>query len=131
MYEDIDHSTVLVRDYIRNTPARFEANEEEIRKLELETQDLLHLIEFKDLDIQRGFRIYKELQSVRQRRRELKEENELLQPVVKTLKDIESKTYELDKAIGQIRKCKVNQNKRVYTFKIRKDLGEIWDGETI
>src|SRR5699024_8473561 len=99
--------------------------------LDLETQDLMHLMEFKDLDIQRGFKIYKELQLIRKKRRELKNENELLLPAIKICDELNKKSHELDRAIGKIRKIKSAQNNRQYHFRIRKDLESVWDGGSI
>lgn len=130
MFKDVEKDITIVRDCIKCVPERFKTNNEELTKLDLEAQDLLHLIEFKNLDVQRGYKVYKELQKIKQRRRELKNENELLQPVVKTLEGMADKTHELDRAIGRIRKVKSNQDKRVYTFKVRKDLKKVWSGGT-
>ena len=124
MYDDIEQTITLIRDSIRDLPERYEENHDEIGKLDQEQQDLLHLAEFKDLDVRRGFRVYKELQKVRKRRRELKNENELIAPVVDILKGYGKRLDELNRAIGTIRNKKKLQKDRHYTFKVRKDLGE-------
>jgi len=124
LYDDIEQTIITVRNAIRDLPERYKANHDEIGKLDQETQDLLHLAEFKDLDVRRGFRMYKELQKVRKRRRELKNENELIAPVIDIFKEYSKRLDELNRAIGTIRNKKKLQKDRHYTFKVRKDLGE-------
>lgn len=121
---DIEQTITLIRDSIRDLPDRYKANHDEIGKLDQETQDLLHFAEFRKLDIQRGFNFYKETQEVRVRRRELKNENELIAPVIDILVDYKKRLDELNRAIGAIRNKKKLQKDRHYTFKVRKDLGE-------
>jgi len=121
---DIEQTITLIRDSIRDLPERYEENHDEIGKLDQEQQDLLHFAEFKRLDIQRGFDFYKETKKLRVRRRELKNENELIAPVVDILTDYKKRLDELNRAIGAIRNKKKLQKDRHYTFKVRKDLGE-------
>lgn len=128
MPQEVEQVVISIRDNIKDIPNRFKANEEAINELDLETQDLMHLMEFRDLDIQRGFKIYKELQLIRKKRRELKNENELLLPAIKVCGELNKKSHELDRAIGKIRKIKSAQNNRQYHFRIRKDLESVWDG---
>ncbi len=58
---------------------KYDENYEQIKKLEGETQDLLHKLEFNErLRLYEGFYIAKRLHEIRKIRRQLKNENETL-----------------------------------------------------
>lgn len=126
MFHDIEETAAFIRNAIRDIPARYKQNEELIRKLEQETQDLLHFIELKNLNAMEGYKAYKDLQRVRKERREIKNENELLAPIVDTLQGMKNKLSDLDRGVGEIRKIKTSQSQRQYSFRIRQDLDEIF-----
>jgi hypothetical protein len=62
-------------DYINQ---QYESNYELINELDKQLCDIQHTIEFTALDIQRGYKLAKQLQDIRKRRRIAKDENELL-----------------------------------------------------
>lgn len=126
MYHDIEDTATFIRNAIRDIPSRYKQNEEMLRKLDQETQDLLHFIELKNLNAMEGYKAYKDLQRVRKERREIKNENELLAPIVDTLHGMKNKLSDLDHGIGKIRKVKTSQSQRRYSFRIRQDLDEIF-----
>lgn len=82
---------------------------EELRRVDRELSDLEHFIEFTDLDIRRGFKAYKKLQTLRQTRRELKRRLKLakeinsqnidpnvIKSVISYLKNVNYRPRELD-----------------------------------
>lgn len=122
---DIEKTIVVMRNAIKDFPTRYKHNEKMIKKLEQETQDLLHLIELKDLDVYKGFTVYKQLQEVRKERRELKDENDLLRQVEGELRKMQKYVPKLNEGLGDIRKSKIYKTNRKYNFRIRKDLEEL------
>jgi len=122
---EIEQTTILIRDAIRDIPKQYNANAERIRELEKERIDLLHLIEFVDLNAREGYKVYKELQSLQKERRKMKDENELLKHVIQSFSNMKGQIKHLDKAIGDIRNEKINLDKRSYRCRSRKDLEKI------
>lgn len=57
---------------------QYERNHDRIDKLEKRQVDLYHEIEFTPLDIQRGYKLAKQLQDIRKERRKAKDENEIM-----------------------------------------------------
>lgn len=62
-------------DYITKT---FPENQAKLEELHKQEEDLWHLIEFTPLDVQRGYRLAKQLQDVRIQRRVIKDEQEVM-----------------------------------------------------
>jgi len=122
---EIEQTTILIRDAIRDIPKQYNANAERIRELEKERIDLLHLIELVDLNAREGYKVYKELQSLQKERRKMKDENELLKHVIQSFSNMKGQIKHLDKAIGDIRNEKINLDKRSYRCRSRKDLEKI------
>lgn len=122
---EIEQTTILIRDAIRDVPKQYNANAERIRELEKERIDLLHLIELVDLNAREGYKVYKELQSLQKERRKMKDENELLKHVIQSFSNMKGQIKHLDKAIGDIRNEKINLDKRSYRCRSRKDLEKI------
>ncbi|WP_339179276.1 hypothetical protein [Oceanobacillus sp. FSL W7-1293] len=122
---EIEQTTILIRDAIRDIPKQYNMNAERIRALEKERIDLLHLIELVDLNAREGYKVYKELQSLQKERRKLKDENELLKHVKQSFSNMKGQLKHLDKAIGDIRNEKINLDKRSYRCRSRKDLEKI------
>lgn len=67
---------------VREMVSRYDADREELSRLENEMQDLLHYMEMsKNKNANEGFKLYKKLREVRKQRRIRKNEIELLRPV--------------------------------------------------
>ena len=62
-------------DYITK---QFEANYKLIGELDKQLCDLQHEIEFTPFDVQRGYKLAKQVQDLRRQRREAKDDNEVL-----------------------------------------------------
>lgn len=120
---DIEGAIKSVREVYVNAPRRYEHLEKELKKLDMETQDLLHLMELKDLDLYKGFTTYKDLQRVRQERRKVKDEMELLEPVLELNKYASKPTEKIiNKHLGEVRKVVLRQQNRTYNMRVRDDL---------
>ncbi|MDO6451743.1 hypothetical protein [Oceanobacillus profundus] len=125
---DIEQTAVIIRDAIRDIPKRYSQNLDDIKRLEKERIDLLHLIELVDLNARDGFKVYKELQKVQRERRKLKDENEELKHLVPDLTNMKNKVDKFNQSIGAIRKTKTNREGRSYRCRARKDLENIING---
>ncbi|MHB1651405.1 MAG: hypothetical protein ACYCVD_02875 [Desulfitobacteriaceae bacterium] len=95
---------------------------DDLKQCEQEIQDLLHEIEFTKFDVFRGYKLCKQLQEVRQRRRKLKETME----VVRHLKDFLDANKQLKislfKVLTGMEKTEERQEQRMYTPRIRTDI---------
>lgn len=122
MIHDVEETAVFIRDAIENVPKQLNANKEEIAQLENEIQDLLHILEFTKFNASEGYKLSKQLQTARQERRKLKNENELLSGLCKIFVKIKPQINNLNAVIGDIRNFKETQSKRTYRCRVRKDL---------
>lgn len=76
----IDDAESILRN-IEYILTAYPANYNQIGELDKELCDIQHMIEFTPIDIQRGFRFAKQTKEARVKRRQLKDENELLKPL--------------------------------------------------
>ncbi|MBM7598175.1 archaellum component FlaC [Virgibacillus halotolerans] len=127
IFDDIEKSFTLFRDVIKQFPDRHGHNIQEVSRLDREQQDLLHLIEFIPMNAYQGWNTTQRIKHVRRDRRKVKEETELLEPIIPLLKKYRQQLTEMDKVIGEIRKVKKRQENRQYTCKGDKSLQENFD----
>lgn len=122
---EIIQALQAVRDVYINYPKRYETAKEQIKRCELEIEDLEHLMEFTNLNASQGFDMYKQMQKARRERRKLKDELELLE-IAKRLNNIGKPNEKvLNQAIGDLRKKVEQQNDRCYSMRVRHDLQEL------
>jgi len=93
-----------------------------IQLCESETQDLLHEIELTKFDVQRGYRLCKQLQEIRQRRRQLKDTVELLRNIKDFLDCNKQLKISLFKTLTSMERAEENQECRKYTPRVRTDI---------
>lgn len=122
---NVEQALSSVRDVFVNYPKRIEHNEEALKKVELEIQDLLHLIELTNFNASKGYRLAKELQKARQRRRAIKDELETLEPIREFIKYTKPTEKNISKTIGEVRKVKNVHGTRTYKLKVRTDIQEV------
>ncbi|MBU5342300.1 hypothetical protein [Caldifermentibacillus hisashii] len=119
---DIEQALESVRLIYVNLPKRYDEVKREIKQSELEIEDLEHVLEFSNFNASDGYKLAKELKEVRQRRRTLKNELELLE-VIKRLNSFpKPQEKHISQAIGDIRKTLQIQKERCYSMRIRHDL---------
>ena len=119
-------------EYGKKIRVRYETNKEGIKKAQEETQDLLHLIELNDYDKKEKLYLYEELRKCRQRRREMKKENERLYGIYKALEEVKflnNKEHnrfkgKLGEEKGNIKEIIRTQEERDYYPRVRTDLSE-------
>lgn len=102
-------------DYINK--ARVENNEMQ-SELDKQLRDLLHLLEFTPIDIQRGYRLAKQIQDVCRRRRMVKDEHEQLRILHENAIATPTGTkftVDLTRQLGNTKKRVTQLENRVYT----------------
>lgn len=113
-----------------NTTRKYDENYEAIGKLDLEQQDILHEIELAELqDQDRGYSLYVELREIRRNRRKLRDENELLKPLVDLFRENEKFRQRVYKTCALIREIERQQDERKYIPRVRDDLTICQDQE--
>jgi hypothetical protein len=86
------------------------------------TLDLLHEIELIKFDIQHGYKLCKQLQEVRLRRRKLKDTVELLRSIKDFLDCNKQLKINLYKTLVSMEHVEENHGQRVYTPRVRTDI---------
>lgn len=125
IFEDIEETLATLRDIVVELPKRYEMNEQMIKKLDDECNDIAHYMEFCDLDAAKGYQAYKDMQKLRKERRLLKNENELIDPAISLLKELNKFDQRLNFSIGKVRKVKEVHGVRRYRVRVRQDLDEM------
>ena len=90
-------------------------------KLDNLIQDLLHYVEFSELDVVRAHSVYKKLKDARIERRLVKEEYESNEIAWEVLKPLKQKMNEISKAQGKCNKIESKLFHKVYTQKAQKE----------
>lgn len=124
LYQDIEQTTMLLRSIIFDLPKAYEGNKLTIELCEKEIIDIEHVIELTTFNASRGYSLAKDIKEVRIRRRELKDQNELLSPLVEVVQRMRGFQNDLNKAIGDIRRIKQKHENRSYKMRVREDLQE-------
>ncbi|WP_162632643.1 hypothetical protein [Paraliobacillus zengyii] len=122
LFTDVEQTAVMIRNAVRDVPDRMNENKRELDLINQEIQDLLHVIEFSSFNASDGYRLSKELKIAREKRRKLKNDLELLEPLTTVLKKFRNNLQEVNKVVGDIRKAKALQQSRVYKCRVREDL---------
>lgn len=89
-------------------------NEEHIDYCDNKQQDLLHEIEFNNFSASQGFVLAKELRNVRLLRRQYKDENKRMKPVMKLLDAHKGLIEQLSKARETMKNIDTNMSARGY-----------------
>lgn len=119
---DVEQSLLAVREVYVNSMKRCKSNEEELKKIDEEIQDLLHVIELSNFNARDGYKLAKELQKARKERRRIKDEIELLAPLKELIFNQKPSEKSIGKVLGDIRNIKVKHQNRNYRFRVRSDL---------
>lgn len=126
LFSDIELATITLRTIITQAPKLLESNSEEITRLEKEIMDIEHVLELKPFNASKGYKYAKQISEARRMRRVLKDQNDLLKPLVEVIKRPKITEHELNKAVGEIRRCKRLHENRTYKMRVRDDLqGEL------
>ncbi len=101
---------------------RYRSNCEEIRRLELEQNDITHAIGLNKYNAPERIKRYRELKRTIEIRWQLKAENELLEELNNHLKQNSQFLQKLPGIQSRIEKKKEKQEKRTYVPRVRHDL---------
>lgn len=126
-----EEEILKLRDILIEYPKRYEFNKERLQQLHEESIDLLHYAEFMNLNAREGFDFYKEIQKNQQERRKLKDDNEILEPIVSLIKSKQFDNNLLNKLVGDVRGIESKLGRRRYRMKARHDLQEEFDKRRI
>lgn len=103
----------------------YEDNLNIIHQAEEELNDLYHECELSSpKDMYKGYMVYKQIRDVRQRRRQAKNENEILKDMYDFFKTQQGQSFKstMQKVQGSAAKIEETQNRRVYRPRQRNDL---------
>jgi len=111
-------------DLLNKVEGDYSAINDELRLLEDETQDLLHEMELANLNCRDGYKLYKKMQEVRQRRRTLKCRLEMLEPILRFAETGTGRSARNDIAImvSKMRKTSEYHANATYRPRVRDDL---------
>lgn len=99
-------------DFVRAAKERYDGNERRLLELEQERTDLYHAIEMgESLTDRQKRKLFSSLRCVLQERRNCKNENELLEPLYRSLENLAF----LSKVLGEVRTKKELIGNRLYT----------------
>lgn len=119
-----NYSTTIVsifHDVVKN----YERNEEDIKRIEGELNDLVHEIELSSSkDMYQGWLLYKQIRDLRIERRRCKEENELLKEMYEFFSTQQGQTFKnkIQQIQGSAAKLRETQERRTYKPRQRDDL---------
>ncbi|NOJ72457.1 hypothetical protein [Paenibacillus alvei] len=89
--------------------------------------DLAHAVEFIEFDTDDGFALALQLKENRRKRRQAKEDNEILRPLYELLIRNKALLPEMDKIKGRVQQVIQTQSQRIYTPKARTDMKEAFE----
>lgn len=104
---------------------KYESNVEVIKKTEEELTDVYHEIELgKSQDLYGGYKLYKQVKELRMKRRQAKDENDLLKDMYEYIKSQQGQTFKnkIQSIQGSSVKVYDAQSRRTYTPRQRDDL---------
>lgn len=99
---------------LRNAQKQFDGNCESIGTTDRETQDILHKIELDNFNASSGFMLAKKLQNIRCERRNLKDENFILNHLLVFISKNKNLMQDLQKTISSIIEAEKFQKERQY-----------------
>lgn len=111
----------IFQDVIRT----YERNIDIIKECEDTLNDINHEIEFSDSkDLYRGYLMYKDIKELRQKRRQAKQENELLKDIYEYFTSSQGQAFKnkIQQLQGNARKIEEAQQRRTYVPRKRTDL---------
>ncbi|MMZ48230.1 hypothetical protein D1872_98960 [compost metagenome] len=116
-----------LNDILKGIKTEYERLDREVRYYDLECTDLLHALEFMEIDNDMRLNISQQLEDNRRKRRVIKNERERLQPLYEVSEGHPHLVYEFEKAKWRAEKIECIQKHRMYTPRIRTDLQQAFD----
>ncbi len=106
--------------FVRNVQARYNENARRLEEYHQQELDLNHYAELSEnLNARDGYAYYKKVRDMRRARRECKNENELLKPLIEFLSTAQSQNFinQLSETQGRCRNAKATISSRTYTMR--------------
>lgn len=122
MLKEIEVLSEQLSSFYSKLPNQIERLKKEISLCDLETNDLLHLVELDNFNARDGFKHAKDLQITRKRRRECKDELEGLIEIVENLKVNRPFNHQVSAIEKLVKTRKEKIKMRGYQPRVRKDL---------
>lgn len=122
--EQIEMATKILQDSLSSIPVQIDRLQKELKLCDEESSDLIHLIEFSNFHASEGYKLCRDLQITRKRRRDIKNELETLtqiQAKLVTHRPMHHQTEAIERVISRRKKTIANSQ---YTPKVRSDLIE-------
>lgn len=104
-------------EYLRNTQSQYRMAEAEAREADDTTQDILHSLELGEHSYHEYAQLSKQLKKVREQRRRGKDTAVVTAQIVDWAEKNASVIKDLEKLLGEVRKCEKNFSNRLYTPK--------------
>ena len=118
------YSTTIITIF-QDATKKYERNQELIKQYEDELNDLYHEVELSSpKDMYHGYLIYKEIREIRIKRRQCKEENEMLRDMYEYFNTQPAQSFKtkIQSIQGSSVKLQATQENRTYTPRQRNDL---------
>ncbi|MEN2464938.1 hypothetical protein [Ornithinibacillus sp. JPR2-1] len=120
--KEIEESLIHVRNIFVDCPKRYGLTNDYLTKINNEIQDIMHVIELGTLDAVARVKMVNELKILRKKRRELKNELEILEIVKEFINQPKPNEKTISKILGSVRSRIELQGKRTYRMRERPDL---------
>jgi hypothetical protein len=114
-----------VREIFINCPKKYDLCKEQLKKVDQEILDLLHVLEFTNFNAYQGYKLAKEIQNARNQRRILKNELEFLDEIISFNRYQKPSEKNISQSLGRIRELDKVQKNRNYRMRVREDLQEL------
>lgn len=103
--------------FIKDVQVDYNVNIEEENRNNDETQDLLHTLELTNLTYHQKAKIANKLIEVRQERRDFKNKELIITPIVEWINDNQDVIKKLQKLLGEVRKIESKCDNSSYLYK--------------
>lgn len=121
----VNNYTSTIVTIFKDVIEKYENNVDTIKQIEGELQDIEHEIELgNNRDMYNGWKLYREIRELRIKRRQAKDENQILEEMYNFLKEQPSQKFKnkLQQIQGNSAKIAKAQESRTYTPRQRTDL---------
>ncbi|PNQ78892.1 hypothetical protein [Paenibacillus sp. F4] len=116
-----------IQDILREVKTAYKKSDREVKYYDHECADIIHALEFIELDAETACALCQQLRDNRKRRREAKNERERLQPLYEVSEGHPYLIYEFERAKWRTERIECIQKHRMYTPRIRTDLQQAFD----
>lgn len=116
-----------IEKVVNNVPKQLVRLHQELKICDQETSDIVHMIELSNFHASKGYKLAKDLQITKRKRREIKDEIKLLTEIEATVKKNRPLNHQLvaiNKVLNKNNDYKVN---RTYKPKVRVDMEDKFD----